>query len=374
MTSKAPSTTPSTTPPRAPTSELLLVGAGHTHLYVATHAAALVAAGYHVRLLAPRYFHYSGVASATAAGDLPVTAGRIDVARLARAAGITFHEGTLADLDHDRRVAVTADGTELAYDVLSLNLGSTAAPRDMQVDPAVLRVKPLSSLADLGARLGATDDATVTVVGGGATGLELAAHLAVRRGVARVRLLEGGPRVGADLSRGARRGLDRLLARRGVEVRTGCAVTHLGADAASSSDGTTYPHDAAVLATGLAAPSLLADLDLGDADGVPVRATLQHVDHDEIYAVGDCAHFLPEPLPRIGVHGVRQGPVLHRSLLARRAGDALPTYDPQRRALAILDLGAGTGLAVWGPFWWQGAAALRLKRRIDRRWLATYQA
>ncbi len=355
--------------------ELLLVGAGHTHLYVATHAAALVAAGYHVRLLSPRHFYYSGVASATAAGDLPASAGRIDVARLARQAGVTFHEGTLAGLDRDRRVAMTADGAELAYDVLSLNLGSVAAPREMRVDPAVLRVKPLSSLTELGARIAATvgDAATVTVVGGGATGLELAAHLAVRRGVAHVRLVEAGPLVGADLTRGARRRLVRLLARRGVEVRTSCAVSDLGADGVTTADGTTLPHDCAVLATGLAAPPLLADLGLGDADGVPVRATLQHVEHDEVYAVGDCAHFVPEPLPRIGVHGVRQGPVLHRSLLARSAGEPLPTYDPQRRALAILDLGAGTGLAVWGPMWWQGPAALRLKRRIDRRWLATYQ-
>lgn len=105
-----------------------------------------------------------------------------------------------------------------------------------------------------------------------------------------------------------------------------------------------------------------------------MRATLQHAVREEIYAAGDCARFLPGPLSRIGVHGVRQGPVLHQSLLARVRGEPLPVYKPPRRALSILDLGDGIGLAVRGRWWWYGAEALRLKRYIDRRWLNTYQA
>jgi NADH dehydrogenase FAD-containing subunit len=106
---------------------------------------------------------------------------------------------------------------------------------------------------------------------------------------------------------------------------------------------------------------------------VPVSATLQHEDHDEIYAAGDCAQFLPAPLPRIGVHGVRQGPILHASLLARLRKGPLPVYEPQRQALSILDLGGGVGLATRGRWWWYGASALRLKRYIDQRWLKTYR-
>lgn len=129
-------------------------------------------------------------------------------------------------------------------------------------------------------------------------------------------------------------------------------------------------HDVALLATGLVAPPLLGRLGLGDERGAPVRETLQHRDH--VYAVGDCARFLPRPLPRIGVHGVRQAPVLLESLVARRRGGRLPAYEPPRRALSVLDLGDGVGLAVCGPLWWQGRSALWLKRRIDSRWLARY--
>ena len=353
---------------------LLLVGAGHAHLYVVKHAIELAAAGYRVLLLAPRFFHYSGVASATAAGDLPSDAGRIDVRSLASAASVQFHEGTLQSLDLEARIAVTSDGDRLSYDVLSLNIGSVVDPLGMRVHPATVRVKPLSGLADVDVRLRGSGPrgATVTVVGGGASGLELAAHLSVRSDVTHVRLVESGAVVGPDLPAGARKRIVRLLAMRGVAVRTGCAVRDLGERALVCDDDTEMSHDVALLAAGLTAPPLLAELGVGDARGVPVRATLQMVDRDEIYAVGDCALFVPGPLPRVGVHGVRQGPVLQRSLLARLRAEPLPVYEPQHRALSILDLGDNIGLAVWGRWWWFGAGSLRLKRYIDRRWLRIY--
>lgn len=259
--------------------------------------------------------------------------------------------------------------------MLSLNIGSVVAPAGVDIHPSVVRVKPLSGLVELDARIRASQHPgpTVTVVGGGPSGLELAAHLAVRRDVAQVRLLESGPVVGSGLPKGARRRVVRLLAARGVDVCTGCAARQIGEREVICGDDTGLPHDVALLAAGLTGPPLLAELGLGDASGVPVRETLQHRDRGEIYAVGDCAHFLPSPLPRIGVHGVRQGPVLLRSLLARVRGEPLPAYEPQHRALSILDLGDGVGLAVFGRWWWCGAGALRLKRYIDRRWLRTYE-
>lgn len=353
--------------------ELLLVGAGHAHLHLITHARDLVAVGYRVRVLAPPTFDYSGVASATAAGSLAATEGRIDVRALCARHPVELVEATLVDLDVPGRQATTSTGDTLDYDVLSLNLGSVVHAHGLRVDDDVLRVKPLSDLAALSARLESAPQATVTVIGGGSTGLELAAHLAVRPGVDHVRLVEASAEIGADLPFGARRRLKRLLARRGVEVLTATEVREVTGSAVVLDRGT-LPHDVALLATGLAAPPVLARVGLGDADGVPVTATLQHVDHPEIHAVGDCAHFTPQPLPRVGVHGVRQGPVLLESLLARARGEALPTYTPPARALAVLDLGDGVALAVRGRWWWYGAAALRLKRRIDRRWLDKYRS
>ncbi len=356
---------------------LLLVGAGHAHLELLRRGEELRRGGYDVSLLAPPVFRYSAMASAVATGAVATERACIDVGSLARRGGVRHVVGEVAALDLPAGRARSADGEVVDFDVISLNVGSSVAATTMEVDEAVLRAKPLVGLHELAARLAevSTGSRLVTVVGGGSSGLELAAHLAVHPAVALVRVLEARATIGADLPSGARRRVQRVLERRGVEVRTDVRVHRLAADRAELDDGTEVAHDLAVLATGLVAAPIVRELGLAteDEDGVPVRATLQHRDHDHVYAAGDCALFLPGPLPRVGVHGVRQAPVLLASLLARRRRDALPVYDPQRRALSVLDLGGGHGLAVRGGLWWHGRSAHRLKRRIDERWLRRYR-
>lgn len=348
---------------------LLLVGAGHAHLHLVREAGRLRAAGYAVTLVAPRWFRYSGSASAVAAGDLPAERSRIDVAALARRHGVHHVVDRVADLDPVGRVAVTEAGERVDFDVVSLNVGS-AVSSPWGTTPRVLAVKPLDALVELPALLAPLGPhARVTVVGGGASGLELAAQLAVD---VRVRLMESGPSLAPRLPPRALRRVERLLAERSVEVRTDVAVAGVDDGGVDLADGTRLEHDVAVLATGLVAPPAVARWGLGDERGVPVGATLTHPDHPHVHAAGDCAHFLPRPLPRVGVFGVRQAPVLLASLEARAAGEPLPEFAPQGRYLGVLDLG-GVGLAVRGRLWWWGRSALRLKRRIDERWLAGYR-
>ena len=352
-------------PDAGPRPRLLLVGAGHAHLHLIDRAAEL-AAHYEVTLVAPRWFDYSGTASAVATGDLPPEAGGVDVAALAAQHGVRHVVGRLVDLDPRARTARADDGSELTFDVVSLNVGSVVDPALLppQRPASVVPTKPLTGLEALRATAGRR----VSVVGGGASGLELAAHAAAAG--ARVTLL--AEEVGGDLPAGAVRRLARCLRARGVALRPGVAVVAVGAEVTILADASEVPHDLAILATGLVAPPELARWGLGDERGVPVTATLAHPEHPHVLAAGDCAHFLPSPLPRVGVHGVRQGPVLLAGLLARARGEQAPAYRPQRRWLAVPDLGDGRGLAVRGRWWWEGRAALWLKRRIDRRWLARY--
>ncbi len=352
---------------------LLLVGAGHAHLHLLKNASRLAHVGYQVTLVAPRWFDYSGTASATAVSGRDHAEGRIDVAALTR--GRLDHlEALVSDFDLTARTVGTDRETTLAWDVVSFNIGSVATvPAGLTVSDSVVPIKPLSSLATLRDRLREPPPGRghhVTVVGGGASGVELAAHLAARQDVDRVRLFEAGPRLAPSLPPGAAGRLATWLTRRGVEIRTGVSVCEVDDDRVVLADGSALSHDIAVLATGLGAPPLATRADLGGPGGIPVRATLQHRHHDDVYAAGDCADFLPERLDRIGVHGVRQGPVLLAALEARAEGAAAPTYRPARRALSILDLGSGTALAARGRWWWLGGSSLVRKRWIDRRWIA----
>ena len=78
-------------------------------------------------------------------------------------------------------------------------------------------------------------------------------------------------------------------------------------------------------------------------------------------------------LPKLGVFGVRQAAYIHANLLASLEGKPLAEYKPQKRYLAILNLGDGTALSTWGPFWWNGRSSMWLKDFIDRRFLEGYR-
>ena len=130
------------------------------------------------------------------------------------------------------------------------------------------------------------------------------------------------------------------------------------------------------MATGLAAPPLIADLALPvDGDGrLLVTSSLQSVDDPAIFAAGDCAVIRNHPRPAEGVFGVRAGPVLLDNLAALGLGRPLRPYKPQERWLSIMDLGDGHGLAARGRLWSLGRIALWLKRRLDHDFIRRTRA
>lgn len=353
---------------------LLLVGAGHAHLHLLRHAPILRAAGLDVSLVAPATFRYSGVATAASSGEAPRDRGAVDVGALAAEHGVAHVVGQVRDLDPVGQVARTEDERTLRWDLLSLNVGSVPLEDDMEVGPGVVRIKPLEEYLGLRSRLDDLADAgpgRVVVVGSGASGLEVAGHVAARLPPgSRVLVVERDRVPAGFLAPAPRRAALSVLVDRGVTFRVGAPAVEVAGDRVATADGRVEGCDLAVLATGLRAHPIVERVGLGDRRGVPVRATLEHVDHRGVFAVGDCAHFTPRPLPNLGVHGVRQGPVLLQALAARAGGSSdLPAYRPPRHVLQVLDLGAGIGLATRGRWWSCGRAAHRLKHLIDQRWL-----
>lgn len=353
---------------------LVLAGAGHAHLHLIHEAARLRAAGLVVTLIAPRQFHYSGLASAVLSGALDPQAAEIDVAALCQAFGIRHLPQPVVAIDRAARRLTLASGAIEPYDRLSLNIGSAAADRHgLMAQEEVWPVKPLAALFELRARLEASwarDRRAVRIVvaGGGHSALEIAASLSglAERGGAQASVTVIAPSPGTGLPPKARSRLLAALEARGVAFRPGVVVGR-STGACLLEDGTDWPCDVMVLAAGLAAPSLIADLALPvDRDGrLRVTPTLQSVGDPAIFGVGDCAVIEGEERPAAGVFGVRAAPTLLDNLSAPEDGRALAAYRPQARWLSIMDLGDGSGLAHRGGFWWLGRTSLRFKRYLD---------
>jgi NADH dehydrogenase FAD-containing subunit len=361
---------------------VVLVGAGHAHLGVLARAERLARAGAEVVLVAPSAFWYSGLATGMLGGSWAPADDVVDPTRLVDRAGGRFARAGVSAIAPAERSLVLGTGERLGYDLLSLDVGSEVPSERVRGAEYAVLPKPIERLRELRARLEAgfaeQRIVRVVVVGGGATGAELAAAvlgLARRtRGRLALTLVGGASRLVPQLPAAAGAWLTANLRRRGAEVRLGVRAVAVEPAMVRLADDTWLDADVTILATGLRPPALLAEAGLPcDADGAMiVDRSLRCPTYPEIFGAGDCIAFAARALPRAGVYAVRQAPVLLQNLVAALEGAPLADFEPQRRHLLVLNLGDGTGLAVRGRSWWYGRAALRVKNWIDRRWMAGY--
>jgi NADH dehydrogenase FAD-containing subunit len=316
---------------------VLLVGGGHAHAWVLREGVAG-----EVTLVTPYPHHtYSGMLPGYVAGHYAAGEIRIDIAALAAGAGVRLVLGRVTALQADRRVARLEDGTEIGYDLASLDVGSEAtAPA-----PA-LAAKPFEPFMARWEEIrGAVRE--VIVVGAGAAGVELAMAVAYCTR-ARTTLYSDRPMFRPGLARRIARQLDA----NGVALRE-------SAYAGESADLVLWTAGAAAL------PWLReSGLALDERGFVLVDAQLRSVSHPEVFAVGDCATLRDAPHPKSGVYAVRHAPVLAMNLRGARR-----RFVPQRRALALLSCGGRYAIGDWGGASWEGAWVWRWKDRLDRRWV-----
>ncbi len=372
------------TDPSTPT--VILVGAGHAHLHIASRAADYRAQGARLVLIDPGRFWYSGMATGLLGGQYSAADDQVDPARLIEHHGGTFIRDEVTAVDPHKRMVTLASGRALRYDWLSLNVGSEVHLGKLSAPdggPSVWPVKPIPPLHTLRRELESAMAARgrmphVVVVGGGATGSELAANLAAltrRHAVAPcVTLVSRSSAVLPQAPAQASAKLQRVLNHCSVTLRLATSVTQLTTGGVQLDDGTELPCDHVVAAVGLQAKALTQALGLpASRDGLRVCAQMHSVDDPRIFAAGDCADYAPRRLPKLGVFGVRAAAVIHQNLLASLAGQPLKPYQPQRRWLAILNLGDGRGLLLWWRLWWLGRSSAWLKNRIDQRFMRQFR-
>jgi len=363
---------------------IVLVGAGHAHLYVARNARRLVERGVEVVLVDPGSFWYSGMAAEMIAGQISPTALQVDPKRLIEAAGGHFVADRVVAIDPSARRIEFATLPPMPFDLLSLNVGSVVDTSGFTGAQFAMTAKPISGLAAVACetirrRESMPESTPVHVVGGGATGCEIAGGLAAhlrQRGIPNpISIVTSASRLLPTQHPAVGELVQKFFRRRGIGVHCTQHVVELEPHAIRLAGGTRIPSLLTVLATGLKTPAILAASGLPtDADGaLRVSQTLVSTSDARVFAVGDCAAIEGYDLPRLGVYAVRAAPVLFANLLSHVVGGPLREYHPQRRALSIVNLGDGTGLTLWGSWHHHGRLDLWIKRRIDRSFLARYQ-
>jgi NADH dehydrogenase len=325
--------------------------------------------------------------------------------------------GEVTAVDTARKV-VTLDAGPVAYDCLVLATGATHAyfGRDEWAahapglktldDATAIRRRILLAFERAEMASNPAESArllTIAIVGGGPTGVELAGAVAelARRALARdfrvidptqtrVLLIEAGPRLLASFPESLSHFTASALARLGVEVRLGRAVTHCGAEGVRLGDEQILA-GTVVWAAGVAASPAARWLGVrADRAGrVSVAPDLRAPGLDDVWVIGDTAFAMnPDGAPQPGIAPVakQQGAYVARAIAARIAGRAPgpPFVYRDRGLLATIGRTAAViaykrlRLRGWLAWWIWGAAhvyflvSLRNRLIVVTQWLWSY--
>ena len=319
-----------------------------------------------------------------------------------------FVEATVDGVDVERRVvrATASDGTgyQLPYDHLVVALGASTNESLIRGSAAALTFKTMSDALLLRnhvieqlERADATADPavrrrclTVVVIGGGLVGMELLGELTafaddvlryyprIRRNELRFYLFEAGPRTLPELDPKLAAIADRVLQRRGADVRVGTPVQSIELGKVSLA-GETIEAATVVLAAGIVPSDAIRRIPVAhDQRGrIAVDATMRSRSHPEVWALGDCAA-IPgpdgKPYPALAQHAVREARRLAENLAAVihgrepqpfvfRALGTMASLGHSRAVAQVLGLRL-TGFPAW---WFRRTYYLLQMPRWDRR-------
>ena len=309
--------------------KVVIVGGGAGGLELACWLGHRYGPG-HITLVDKSPFHiWKPTLHEVAAGTLDIRREGLSYAMLARDCGFTFVPGELQGLERvgqvlelgpliSERGEVFGSSRTLRYDSLVLAVGSKsnffgtpgAAEYSITLDSATeaerFRLRLLHALHAVNAakREGENKQLNVVIVGGGATGVELAAelheacaHIAVYGLTAlnpvsdiHIVLMEGALRILPLLPEKLASAADARLAVFGIEVRTNVRVARIASDGVSDSEDNFFPADICVWAAGIEAPRLLKTFGLATnrVNQIVVDAFLCSEDPN-VFALGDCA-------------------------------------------------------------------------------------
>ena len=277
-----------------------------------------------------------------------------------RKAGATFRKGEITGIDMAGRRVELGDGTSLGYDYLILAMGVSAAFFGVpgaaehclslytRRDATILRDALMAALDELSAET-VRRGLSVTIVGGGATGVELAGTVAELRNIAlpasfpavdrsrvQVRLVEMGDALLAPFRPALREYARRELERRGVEVSLRSAIKEVRAGEVILDSGAALASDITVWAAGVAVAERVGKLGLPAGPGGRLRTgqDLRVLGEDAIFVAGDLALIDGQPLPQLAQPSIQQG--RHAAEQIRRLYAGKPTRPFRYRDKGIM--------------------------------------
>ena len=277
-------------------------------------------------------------------------------------AGASFRRATLNGIDHENKRITVDGGVEFPYDQLVISLGGqpnffgipgveehALHMRGIQ-DAERIRNRVIERFEEVSLMRGEVPDSKLTfvVIGGGATGVEVASELynLVHEALepdypnidphrVRIFLLEGLNNILPELDPALRRAARTRLVNQRIEVMTGTLAEEVTADCVKLKGDGEIAAENVIWTAGNRPNVAINDLGLpvDEHNGIEVDEYLRVKDHPGIWAIGDCA-LIPNVneengrgVPPTAQAASQEGKMVAKNVLAAIDGQDLETFE-----------------------------------------------
>ena len=344
--------------PAADAPHVVVMGAGFAGL---SAGKGLAKAGFRVTLLDRNlYSTFQPLLYQVATGGINPGDVAYAVGGFTRKYGARYSRGELATIDPAARRIGLTDGREIGYDYLVIATGVSASHYGIKGaeeytyglytrhDAVTLRDRFMADIARLS--IGPPDaELAITMVGGGATGVELAGTMAeLRDGVLKetfsdidparihVRVVEMLPDLLTPFDPKLRGYTREQLVERGVDVRTNTSIMEVTPDRVILKDGQDLRSDITVWTAGVAAPPETKRWGLPQAKAgrIVTGPDLRVKGQDRIFAVGDIAFVEDHPTPQLSQPALQMGRHAAAQIRRLEAGQATEPFTYHDKGMA----------------------------------------
>lgn len=311
-----------------------------------------------------------------------------------------FRQGTVVGVDSVAKQVSLDDGEEIGYDYLVIATGVTAnffgipgAKENSLViytrrEALETRDHIFRGLERLATEEGKSATANVVVVGGGATGVEMAGTLAEMVNSAlphsypeldptkiTVTLVEMEPEVLGPFKKSLRTYAAKALRRRGVDLRLAAAVAEVAPEEVRLTDGTVLQSRAVIWATGVTTHPVVATWGLPQGRGgrIVVGPDMRVADTQDVFAIGDVAGDPDNLMPQLAQPAIQQGTHVAEMIARLTAGMGTTSFHytdkgtmatiGRRAAVAQLPF----GITLRGTIAWLAWVALHVMVLLSNR-------
>lgn len=348
--------------------KIVIVGSGFGGVYTAKHLKKLASEGKAEVTLINRtnYFLFTPLLHEVATGGLSPLSVAEPIREIFRNSKIHFLQAEVKSIDDSKKIVLTSAG-KIAYDFLVISSGATTNFYGIPgAEKYSLQLKNIQDALDIrssiikacekAATVSNTEERrrllSFTVVGGGATGVELAAELvefaeetlctyykksgnhntpehacSLAKEELSVNLVYNSPELIPHFPATMRSDAASTLTKKGVLLRANAKVTEVKSDKIILSDGNEIPSSTTIWVAGVApAPLPVEGLVHDQAGRIKVDQFMRAEGKEHIFALGDVSHFMPvagseqleanKPLPMLAQVAVQQGKVTAHNIAA----------------------------------------------------------